>query len=60
MTTGVHLLDIGLVLAVFVAIFYWMYSLSSRSHAKRKAERVVKKHAHQQWDPNTYEGRRNR
>ena len=60
MTTGLHFLDIGLVVAVFAGIFYWMYALSSRSHAKRREQRLAKTHSHQQWDPNTYEGRRNR
>lgn len=60
MTTGMHLLDLGLVAAVFVGIFFWMYALTSRSHAKRKEQRLAKTHPRQQWDPNTYEGRRNR
>lgn len=60
MTTGLPMLDLGLVVAVFAGIFYWMYSLTSRSHAKRKDEMLARKHTHQPWDPNTTEGRRNR
>lgn len=59
MSTGYPMLDVGLVAAVFAWLFYWMYSLSSRSHAKRVAQRLTKKQAQQPWDPNTYEGRRN-
>ena len=54
------MLDVGLVAAVFAWLFYWMYSLSSRSHAERVEKRITKKIAHQPWDPNTTEGRRNR
>lgn len=60
MTTGIPMLDMGLVAAVFAWIIYWMYSLSSRSHAKRIEQRQAKTHAQQAWDPNTYEGRRHR
>ena len=60
MTTGFPMLDVGLVVALFAGIFYWMYSLTSRSHAKRKEQLQAKKHSRQQWDPNIYEGRRNR
>ena len=60
MTTGFPMLDAGLVAAVFVWLFYWMYSLTSRSRAKRVEQRRAGNHAHQAWDPNTYEGRRNR
>ena len=60
MTTGIPMLDLGLVVAVFAGIFYWMYSLSSRSHADRVEKRLVKKLSHQPWDPNVSEGRRNR
>ena len=60
MTTGFPMLDVGLVVALFAGIFYWMYCLTSRSHAKRKEKLLGKKQAHQPWDPNTTEGRRNR
>jgi hypothetical protein len=60
MTTGFPMLDLGLVVAVFAGVFYWMYSLSSRSHAERLEKLRAKKQAHQPWDPNTTEGRRNR
>jgi hypothetical protein len=60
MTTGFPLLDLALVAAVFAGIFYWMYSLSSRSHAERLEKLRTRKQSNQQWDPNIYEGRRNR
>jgi hypothetical protein len=60
MTTGFPMLDLGLVLAVFAGVFYWMYALSSRSHAERLEKLRSRKQLRQAWDPNTYEGRRNR
>jgi hypothetical protein len=61
MTTGFSMLDAGLAAAAFAGIFYWMYSLSSRSRAKRLEQlRAKKKQPAQAWDPNIYEGRRNR
>jgi Na+/melibiose symporter-like transporter len=60
MTTGFPMLDVALVAAVFAGIFYWMYSLSSRSHAQRLEQLRTRKQSKQAWDPNTYEGRRNR
>ena len=60
MTTGFPMLDAGLVVAVFAGIFYWMYSLSSRSHAERLEQRRAKVQSRQPWDPNITEGRRNR
>ena len=43
MSTGLHYLDLGIGVAVFVGIFWWMYALTSRSHAKRKQELREKK-----------------
>ena len=60
MSTGLHYLDVGLVAAVFFAIFWWMYSLSSRSHAQRKQERISQKIARQPWDDDKAGGRGNR
>ena len=60
MTTGFPMLDVGLVVAVFAGIFYWMYSLSSRSRAERLEQRRAKVQPRQPWDPNITEGRRNR
>lgn len=60
MTTGFPMLDLGLVVAMFAGIFYWMYTMSSRSQAERVEQRRAKVQSHQAWDPNTYEGRRNR
>ncbi len=60
MSTGMHYLDVGLIVAVFVGIFWWMYSLSSRSHAQRKQERISKTIARQPWDDDKGGGRGNR
>ena len=60
MSTGLHYLDLGIGIAVFVAIFWWMYVLTSRSHAQRKLELRVKKIAHQPWGDDRVSGRANR
>jgi hypothetical protein len=38
MSTGNSLLDIVLVALVFIWIFGWIYSLTSRSHARRNQQ----------------------
>lgn len=50
MTTGLHYLDVGLVVAVFAGIFWWMISLSFRSSAQRKRELAIRKVVQQPWD----------
>jgi len=50
MSTGLHYLDLGIGVAVFLGIFWWMYALTSRSHAQRKLELSLKKIARQPWD----------
>lgn len=60
MSTGLHYLDLGIGIAVFAGIFWWMYSLSSRSHAQRRQELSAKKIAHQPWDNDKAGGRGNR
>ena len=60
MSTGLHFLDLGLVVAVFAGIFWWMYALSTKSHAQRKLELSSRKIAHQPWDDDKAGGRGNR
>ena len=60
MSTGLHFLDLGLVVALFAGIFWWMYSLSTKSHAQRKLELSSRKIAHQPWDDDKAGGRGNR
>ena len=60
MSTGLHYLDLGLVIAVFAGIFWWMYALSTKSHAQRKLELSSRKIAHQPWDDDKAGGRGNR
>ena len=60
MSTGLHYLDAGLVIAVFVGVFWWMYSLSTKSRAQRKLELSSKKVARQPWDDDKAGGRGNR
>jgi hypothetical protein len=43
MSTGLQYLDFGIGVAVFAGIFWWMYALTSRSHAQYKLERSLKK-----------------
>ena len=42
MTTGFSVLDAVLAAVVFAGIFYWMYALTSRSHAQRLEQRRAK------------------
>jgi hypothetical protein len=60
MSTGLHYLDVGLGIAVFVGILGWMYMLTSRSHARRILERATKKAARQPWAEDRAGGRGNR
>lgn len=58
--TGLHYLDLAIGVAVFLGIFWWMYALTSRSHAQHKLELRVKKIASQPWDDDKAGGRGNR
>jgi len=60
MSTGLHYLDLGLLVAAFAGIFWWMYALSTKSHAQRKLELSSRKIAHQPWDDDKAGGRGNR
>jgi len=56
MSTGLQYLDTGIGIAIFVGIFWWMYALTSRSHARRVLERQTRKIERQPWD-NDRDGR---
>ena len=60
MSTGLQYLDLGIGIAVFVWIFWWMYSLTSKSRAQRMLERIPRKMARQPWDEDKPGGRGNR
>ena len=60
MSTGLHYLDMGIAVAVFIGIFWWMYSLSTKSHTQRKLELNSRRVAHQPWDDDKAGGRGNR
>lgn len=60
MTTGLHYLDLAIAFAVFIGIFWWMYSLSSKSHAQRKLELSARKISRQPWGDDKSGGRGNR
>jgi len=59
-STGMHYLDLGIGVAVFAGIFWWMYVLTSRSHAQRRRELSSKRVARQPWDDDRAGGRGNR
>jgi hypothetical protein len=60
MSTGLHYLDVGLVAALFVGVFWWMYSLSFKSRAERKRERDAMTAVRQPWEDDKAGGRGNR
>ena len=60
MSTGLHYLDLGIGIALFAWLVWWMYSLTVKSRAQRKLERVPPKAARQPWDDDKPGGRGNR
>jgi len=60
LSTGLHYLDVGIGFALFAGVFWWMYALTSRSHAERQLARSVKKIPRQPWDDDKSGGRGNR
>lgn len=60
MSTGLHYLDVGLVVAVFVGILWCMYAQSTKSHAQSTMERIAKQAAVQPWSDDKAGGRGNR
>ena len=60
MSTGLHYLDLGIGIAVFSGVFWWMFALSTKSRAQRKQELLATKNARQPWDDDKAGGRGNR
>jgi len=60
MSTGLHYLDVGLVVAVFAGIFWWMYAQCTKPQAQRRMERIAKQAAVQPWSEDKVSGRGNR
>ena len=60
MGTGLHYLDLGIGIAVFGGIFWWMFVLSTKPKAQRKIETGGKKVTSQPWDDDKAGGRGNR
>lgn len=60
MSTGLHYLDLGIVIALFAGIFWWMFALSTKSSAQRKQELSARAVARQPWDDDKPGGRGNR
>jgi hypothetical protein len=53
-------LETAIGIVVFLGIFWWMYSLSTRTHAQRKRELSTRRIARQPWDDDRPGGRGNR
>ncbi len=60
MSTGLQYLDVAIGIAVFAAILWWVFSLTTRSGAQRKLEPSARRIAHQPWDDDKAGGRGNR
>ena len=60
MSTGLHYLDLGIGIAVFVGIFWWMFALCIKPGAQRRLERAAKNSARQPWGDDKPGGRGNR
>lgn len=59
--TGMQYLDIGIGIALFAGMCWWIYTLTSKSHARRASERRVKlTTARQPWGNDKVGGRGNR
>ena len=59
MSTGLHYLDVGLVVAVFVGIFWWMYAQCTKPQAQRRMEQRASRAAVQPWADDRAGGRGN-
>lgn len=60
MSTGLHFLDVGLVIAVFVGIFWWMYSLTAKPLRRASTKPSSNNVAPQPWEDDKAGGRGNR
>jgi hypothetical protein len=60
MNNGLNYLDLGIGIAVFVGIFWWMFVLTTKSRAQRKLDMSGKKITGQPWDDDKSGGRGNR
>lgn len=60
MSIGLYELNVGIGIAAFAWIFWWMYALTSRSHARRAHERALAKTPRQPWTNDKAGGRGNR
>lgn len=60
MSTELLYLAVGLVIAVLAGIFWWIYSRSAKSRAKRKQRLFSREVSDQPWDRDKTDGRGNR
>lgn len=50
MIEGIRNLDLYIGIAVFIGVFWWMFSLSTKSRAERQLARTPVKIPRQPWD----------
>lgn len=60
MSTGLQYLDMVLGIAVFAAMLWWIFSLTVRPRAERRAQLAVAKAVRQPWADDKAGGRGNR
>ncbi len=60
MSTGLPYLAAGLVIAMLIGIFWWIYSRSAKSRAERKPPLFSREVADQPWEDDKDGGRGNR
>lgn len=60
MSTGLNYLDVGLVIAVFAGMFWWMYAQTVKSRAQRTMKQRASRAAVQPWADDKAGGRANR
>lgn len=60
MSTGLHYLDLGIGVAVFACMLWWMFTLTIRPRAERKQKLVAARIDRQPWGADKAGGRGNR
>ena len=53
MISGLHLLEIGIAIAIFGGLLYWAFVAVPRAKAQRREELRARREAHQAWDPDS-------
>jgi hypothetical protein len=50
MTSGLHLLQIGIAVAVLGGVLYWAFTAWSRSHDRHREEQISSRQKYQAWN----------